>query len=119
MKQWRKLAALLLAGAMTATAFAGCGKSSGDDSSSKAEKTTVAEESSAAEPAETEAETEATTVHVSPTETVSSTLGTEISDINAMLNRESDSTNNYKAQLSNFLEEGMGSSCHGVRTMRG
>lgn len=106
MKQWRKLAALLLAGAMTATAFAGCGKSSGDDSSSKAEKTTVAEESSAAEPAETEAETEATTVHVSPTETVSSTLGTEISDINAMLNRESDSTNNYKAQLSNFLEEG-------------
>lgn len=105
MKSWKKLTALLLAGVLAGSAFTGCGKQSNDSSkpeSSAAEESSVKETEAAAET--TEATT--TTVHVSPTETVSSTLGTELTDINAMLDKGSDTTNNYKAKLDNFIQEG-------------
>ncbi len=100
-----KLTALLLAGVLAGSAFTGCGKQSNDSSkpeSSAAEESSVKETEAAAET--TEATT--TTVHVSPTETVSSTLGTELTDINAMLDKGSDTANNYKAKLDNFIQEG-------------
>ena len=105
MKSWKKLTALLLAGVLAGSAFTGCGKQSNDSSkpeSSAAEESSVKETEAAAET--TEATT--TTVHVSPTETVSSTLGTELTDINAMLDKGSDTANNYKAKLDNFIQEG-------------
>ena len=104
MKSWKKLTALLLAGVLAGSAFTGCGKQSNDSSkpeSSAAEESSVKETEAAAET--TEATT--TTVHVSPTETVSSTLGTELTDINAMLDKGSDTANNYKAKLDNFIQE--------------
>ena len=105
MKSWKKLTALLLAGVLAGSAFTGCGKQSNDSSkpeSSAAEESSVKETEAAAET--TEATT--TTVHVSPTETVSSTLGTELTDINAMLDKGSDTANNYKAKLDNFEHDG-------------
>ncbi len=102
MKQWKKAAALLLAGMMTAGIFSGCGKNTGE-SSIEESSTEAVTEAAATEAAATEATT-TTTVHVSPTEMVSSTLGTEITDIDAILNR--DTTNTYNAKLSDFIEEG-------------
>ena len=99
MRSWKKLTALLLAGVLAGSAFTGCGKQSSDSSQPES---SAAEESSEKET--TTAET--TTVHVSPTETVSTTLGTELTDINAMLDKGSDTTNNYKAKLDNFIQEG-------------
>ena len=93
------MTALLLAGVLAGSAFTGCGKQSSDSSQPES---SAAEESSEKET--TTAET--TTVHVSPTETVSTTLGTELTDINAMLDKGSDTTNNYKAKLDNFIQEG-------------
>ncbi|WP_295218854.1 cellulase family glycosylhydrolase [Ruminococcus sp.] len=108
MKHWKKLAALLLAGVMSASVFTGCGSQNGGSGSAQKEESSAAE-TSAEDSQETEApETtvETTTVHVSPVETVSSTLGTEITDINAILDRSNEDANNYKAKLSNFIEEG-------------
>lgn len=103
MKSWKQLTALLLAGVLAGSAFTGCGKQNSD--SSKPESS-AAEESSEKETTAEETTAETTTVHVSPTETVSSTLGTELTDINAMLDKGSDASNNYKAKLDNFIEEG-------------
>ena len=106
MRSWKKLTALLLAGVLAGSAFTGCGKQSSDSSqpeSSAAEESSEKETTTAAEETTT---AETTTVHVSPTETVSTTLGTELTDINAMLDKGSDTTNNYKAKLDNFIQEG-------------
>lgn len=108
MMQWKKITALLAAGMLTFSLCSGCGKSESNTEATEP-ATEAAAESETTEPA-TEAATEpatteaTTTVHVSPTETVSSTLGTEITDINAILNR--DASNSYNAKLSNFIEEG-------------
>lgn len=102
MKIWKQLAAVMLAVVMAGTAFVGCGKTEDDAKLS----TTMVQETTESTSAETESVTETTTVHVSPTEIVSSTLGAELSDINAILDRGSDDTNHYKASLSNFIEEG-------------
>ena len=94
MRSWKKLTALLLAGVLAGSAFTGCGKQSSDSSqpeSSAAEESSEKETTTAAEKTTT---AETTTVHVSPTETVSTTLGTELTDINAMLDKGSDTTNN-------------------------
>lgn len=107
MRSWKKLTALLLAGVLAGSAFTGCGKQSSDSSSQP--ESSAAEESSEKETTTAAEETttaETTTVHVSPTETVSTTLGTELTDINAMLDKGSDTTNNYKAKLDNFIQEG-------------
>ena len=107
MRSWKKLTALLLAGVLAGSAFTGCGKQSSDSSSQS--ESSAAEESSEKETTTAAEETttvETTTVHVSPTETVSTTLGTELTDINAMLDKGSDTTNNYKAKLDNFIQEG-------------
>lgn len=107
MKQWKRLTALLVAGVMTGTALVGCGKQNGGSGSAKKTETSAAEESSQQEETNApETTVETTTVHVSPMETVSSTLGTEITDINAILDRENDTSNHYKANLSDFIEEG-------------
>lgn len=114
MKQmkWKQKAALLLAGLLCVTAFAGC---SGKDaeSSSSAEQTPAATTEAVTE-AETEATTEAaaetttteatTTTHISPMEMVSSTLGAEITDLNVILDRDGENT--YKSDLANFIQEG-------------
>lgn len=105
MKHWKKWTALLLAGIMAGTVFTGCGKQ--EESSTSTAESSAAEESSEAQTEAAEETTEATTTtaHVSPTETVSTTLGTEI-EVNATLDRGSDDANNYKAKLSNFIEDG-------------
>lgn len=100
----KRIIALLFAGVMTATVCSGCGKHTEDspqEESSATEATTEAATEATTEAATTEA---TTTTHVSPTEVVSTTLGTEISDINAILDR--DATNSYNADLSDFIEEG-------------
>ncbi len=104
MKQWKKTAALLLAGAITVSALSGCGKK--EENSQESSVTEAATEAATEVATEVTTTTTAatTTVHVSPTETVSTTLGTEITDIDAILNR--DATNTYNAKLSDFIEEG-------------
>lgn len=104
MMQWKKWTALLMTGMLAVSALTGCGAKSGGSGESKTTtaKTTVAEEESVE--ATTEKTTATTTVHVSPTESVSSTLGTEVTDIDAILDR--DATNTYNAKLSDFVEEG-------------
>lgn len=109
MMKWKKRLAALVAAMSLCTAFAGC--SGGEESSSQTAETTAATEAvteaettEAATEEATEAPTEAATEHVSPTETVTSTLGAEISEIDAILDR--DGTNTYKAKLSSMIEEG-------------
>ncbi len=109
MLQWKRLAALLLAGTMGISVFTACGSDDSDTEESFQETTESAIETTESETTVSETTIEettmTTTVHVSPTEMVSSTLGTEISDINAYLNR--DGTNTYNAKLTDFsLEEG-------------
>lgn len=113
MRHQKRLAALLLAGIMAASTLTGCGANTGGSgvaqNASSSEAESSGEESDTQDTETTVAETEettvTTTVHISPTETVSSTLGTEVTDIDALLNR--DATNTYNAKLSDFsLEEG-------------
>lgn len=104
-----RLTALLLAAALGCTALTACGKK--DNTSSNTEETTAkVEQKQDSEPeteAETEPETEASTAHISPIETVTSSLGAQI-DVDAILNRDSDNDEdkNYKASLSGLIEEG-------------
>lgn len=108
-----RLTALLLAATFGCTALTACG---GKDNTSFTTAETTAksenEQDSAqdTEPeteAETEPETEAPTAHISPVETVTSSLGAQI-DVDAVLNRDSDNDEdkNYKASLSELIEEG-------------
>lgn len=106
-----RLTALLLAAAFGCTALTACGGK--DDSSSNTAETTTQADSPATQDsateteAETEPETEAATVHISPLETVTSSLGAQI-DVDAVLNRDSsnDEDKNYKASLSDLIAEG-------------
>ncbi len=114
MMKWKSYLAAALAVMTMGTALAGCsGKDDAPAQTTPAATTaatTAAETTEAAEtdtPAETtKATTEAPTepAHISPIENVSSTLGAELSEIDAILTREGDNT--YKADLSKMIEEG-------------
>lgn len=114
MMRWKSYLAAALAVMSLGTVLAGC--SGGDENSSSqsaavttvltteaAEETKPAEEETTEEET-TEAPTEVTTEHVSPVETVSASLGAEISGIDVMLDR--DGTNTYKADLSEMIQDG-------------
>lgn len=105
------LSPLVLSVLVGSAALTGCGQQGWVGSDSAAETTTAAAETQANDSAaETQATTEAvpeTTEHISPTETVTSTLGVQI-DTSALLDRDSetDEGKNYKTKLSNFIREG-------------
>ncbi len=105
MTKWKSCLAAALAAMSLSAALSGC---SGGDKNDAPAETTAATTTYATEEAtiqtETEASTEVETEHVSPTEIVSSTLGAEISEIGAVLDR--DGNNTYKAKLSDMIEEG-------------
>lgn len=110
MMRWKEYLASVLAIISLGTVFTGC---TGGNDSSKSEETSSSattatteptSETASEKPTETEATEETATEHVSPMETVSSTLGSEITEINAVLDR--DGTNTYKAKLSDMIEEG-------------
>ncbi|MGN0631201.1 MAG: DUF5620 domain-containing protein, partial [Ruminococcus sp.] len=109
MVKWKSYLAAFMAAVSLGTVLSGCsgGEESTGESTAEttAAKTTAAEEEiTEAEEETTEAPTEAATEHVSPIETVSTTLGAEVSGIDAILDRDGDNT--YKAKLSDFIEEG-------------
>lgn len=89
--------------ALTSTAMTGCNKEKKSDGSSAAETVTeAAETTTEAEKSTTAAAT--TTAHVSPTETVSFSMGSEKSDINEILDYDKNKT--YKTSLSEFAKSG-------------
>ncbi len=103
-----RITAMLLAAVMGCTALTGCGKKDDTDNSSAptdavSSVTEAESDNSATESTATEAPTEAPTEHVSPTETVTTSLGTQI-DVDATLNRDSDNT--YQTALSQFVQPG-------------
>ena len=109
----KSMLSILLAGLLTMTALAGCSdkQESSSSASSAAQTTTAATEAETTANAdaettapETTEATETTTTHISPTETVSSTLGAELDDLNVLLDRDADNT--YKAKLENFVQDG-------------
>ncbi len=104
-----RFTAALLALAFGCTCLTGCSDQEADKPVSSVSESAVTEQETE-ETAETEAETEAiteteptTTAHVSPVETVTSALGTQI-DVDATLNRNNDNT--YQTGLSQFITEG-------------
>lgn len=105
-----RFTAALLALALGCGCMTGCSSQKEGDSApdssvsdSSTAETTVPETETETEP-ETEAETEPpTTEHISPVETVTSVLGTQI-DVDATLNRDNENT--YQTGLSDFIEEG-------------
>lgn len=99
----KKTMALVLSAVLAGSVFTACGKAN-PDSTEQTVATSVTEAEQETEIATETTVTEETTAHVSPTETVSTTLGTELSEINATLDR--DGTNSYSASLSHFIEEG-------------
>lgn len=92
-----KILSVLLASAMGCAVLTGC-SSPGGKTDSVPGSTEMAETQAATEP-----ETEPVTEHISPVETVTSTLGVQ-QTADALLTREGDNT--YKAKLSDFVEEG-------------
>jgi aryl-phospho-beta-D-glucosidase BglC (GH1 family) len=110
MQKWKSILAAVLAGCSLSLSLTGCSSSDESSSQSKAETTatttaeTTASEETETTTASTEEETQAATEHVSPTETVTSTLGAELSGIDAILDR--DGTNTYKADLSDMIQDG-------------
>lgn len=100
----KKLMSLLTAAVMMFS-FAGC---SGNDEKSESAETSSESSSSVSEissEASSEEEvTEPTTEHVSPIETVSSTLGTQVT-LNKTIER-TEGSNTCKISLSDFIEEG-------------
>jgi len=107
----KQIISCLLAGLLAVTAFSGCSSKDEESSPSSAVSTTVATE--APTEAKTEAETtavetteavETTTTHISPMETVSSTLGAEVTDLNILLDRDGENT--YKHDLADFIQDG-------------
>lgn len=101
-------AAALLSAAMLAVSSALLTGCDNNDSSSASSSSTADSSSSVAETAAatTQAATEpATTAHVSPTETVSFSMGSEKSDINEIMDYDGNKT--YKANMADFaLPEG-------------
>lgn len=99
------MAVLIVALAGVVTAFLLKGDNNDRETSSA-----VTETEAETEPTSTQAPTEArtteavTTVHISPTETVSFSMGSEKSDINEILDYDKNKT--YKAALSDFAKEG-------------
>ena len=113
LRSGKSMLSVLLAGLLTMTALAGCSdkQESSSSASSAAQTTTAATEAETTANAdaettapETTEATETTTTHISPTETVSSTLGAELDDLNVLLDRDADNT--YKAKLENFVQDG-------------
>lgn len=109
----KSMLSILLAGILTLSALSGCSdkQESSSSASSAAQTTTAATEAETEATAdaettapETTEATESTTTHISPTETVSSTLGAELDDLNVLLDRDADNT--YKAKLKNFVQDG-------------
>ena len=109
----KSMLSILLAGILTLSALSGCSdkQESSSSASSAAQTTTAATEAETEANAdaettapETTEATETTTTHISPTETVSSTLGAELDDLNVLLDRDADNT--YKAKLENFVQDG-------------
>ncbi len=105
-----RIAAVLLAAVMGCSALTGCGKKdNADDSAAVTDSAssvteTVSDTAETESPAsETEAETQPATEHISPTETVTSSLGAQI-DVSATLNRDTDNT--YQTALSQFVQTG-------------
>ena len=115
--KWKSYLAAAMTVMCLGTVFSGCSSNS-NESSSTTEKATEAVTEAAEKETETDAEKAASdndeetkaseaekpTEHISPMETVSAALGTELSNIDAMLDR--DGTNTYKAKLSDMIEEG-------------
>lgn len=101
-----RLGACWLAAVLGCTALTGCSGSSQDTSDTEAPVSSAVEETEAAAEAPSETEPPATE-HVSPTEQVTSVLGTQI-DTDATLDRDSedDTQKNYKMSLSDFIEDG-------------
>lgn len=107
----KQIVSCLLVGLLAATAFSRCSSKDEESSPSSAVSTTVATE--APTEAKTEAETtavettesvETTTTHISPMETVSSTLGAEVTDLNILLDRDGENT--YQHDLADFIQDG-------------
>ncbi len=105
-----RITAVLLAAVMGCSALTGCGKkgtaddsAAPTDSASSVTETETGTASSETDAAVTEAPTEPATEHISPTETVTSTLGTQI-DVDVTLNRDNDNT--YQTNLSQFVQAG-------------
>ena len=106
-KKCRKLLTSVLAFSMIALSLGSLSGCKNDDNkSSSSEVVTEAVTETAEEPTEapTEPATEATTQHVSPIENVSFSMGSEKSDINEIMDYDSNKT--YKAALSEFVREG-------------
>ncbi len=106
------LSPLVLSVLVGSAALTGCGQQGWVTSPTGETPTTTAASETQANnsAAETQATTEAvpeTTEHISPKETVTSTLGVQI-DTSALLDRDSetDEGKNYKTKLSNFIREG-------------
>ncbi len=102
-----RVTAVLLTALLGCTSLAGCGAKT-DSTPQETQTTPATQEETTETQTETDAVTEEpTTEHISPMETVVSTLGTQI-DVSAVLDRDSndDAAKNYKAALSQFIEEG-------------
>lgn len=100
-----RFTAALLAAVLGCTCLTGCSSQKEGDSAASTD-TSAADSVSTESEAENEttAETEPpTTEHISPVETVVSTLGAQI-DVDAVLNRDNDNT--YQTALSQFIQQG-------------
>lgn len=82
--------------------FLGNNNDNGNSSGESVTETTAQQETTAPTEAETEAVT--TTEHISPIETVNFSMGSEKSDINEIMDYDSNKT--YKANLNEFVREG-------------
>lgn len=94
----KRITAAVLAAILGCTGLAGCSSEKTDSQPEKTTSVTETAETQAAEETQPEA-----TRHISPMETVTSSLGTQV-DVDAVLTREGDNT--YKAGLSDFVESG-------------
>lgn len=106
-KKCRKLLTSVLAFSMIALSLgslSGCKNDDNKSSSSEVVTEAVTETAEETTEAPTEPATEATTQHVSPIENVSFSMGSEKSDINEIMDYDSNKT--YKAALSEFVREG-------------
>lgn len=102
-----RFTAALLAAAFGCACLTGCSSQREGDTANSSDTSSVTETTAATEEAtQTEIPTETeppTTEHISPMETVTSVLGTQI-DVDATLNRNNENT--YQTALSQFIAEG-------------
>ena len=99
---FRSLTAFLTAAVMAvgAGSLTGCDNDDSSSQTASSEAETTAQQTEAV----TEAPTEAPTEHISPTETVTFSMGSEKSDINEIMDYDSHKT--YKTSLDQFVREG-------------